>query len=283
MSEFSIVDTHVHLWDPTNLNYPWLGDVEQLNRAFLPVDYREHCGAVNVEKMVFLECDLDPTQFLDEAKWVASLAQEEPRLSGIVAHAPLHKGDAVKADLEALVEVPLVKGVRRLIQGEAIDFCVQPDFVAGVQALPEFGLSFDLCIFHPQLANTVELVKQCPQVQFVLDHIGKPGIADGLLDPWREELKQLAELPNVWCKISGMVTEADHEHWTSDDLKPYIDHVVETFGFDRVMYGGDWPVSILATEYPMWVWTLDQALSGCSGDELAKLYKNNAIEFYKLG
>ena len=127
MSEFSIVDTHVHLWDPANLNYPWLAEIEQLNRAFLPVDYREHCGVVNVEQMVFLECDLDPMQFLEEAKWVASLAKEEPRLKGIVAHAPLHKGDAAKADLEALVEVPLVKGVRRLIQGEAVDFCLQPE------------------------------------------------------------------------------------------------------------------------------------------------------------
>ena len=203
MSEFSIVDTHVHLWDPTNLNYSWLEDLPQLNRVFLPADYREHCGLVNVEQMVFLECDLDPTQFLDEAKWVASLASEEPRLKGIVAHASLHKGEAVREDLEALVEVPLVKGVRRLIQGEAVDFCVQPNFIAGVQALSDFELSFDLCIFHPQLGNTVKLVQQCPEVFFVLDHIGKPGIADGLLDPWRDELKELAALPNVVCKISG--------------------------------------------------------------------------------
>lgn len=282
MSDFSVVDTHVHLWDPGNLNYPWLRDVEKLNRAFLPADYREHCGAVNVEQMVFLECDLDPTQFLDEARWVASLAEEEPRLKGIVSHAPLHKGNGVKADLEALVGVPLVKGVRRLIQGEAVEFCLESSFVAGVQALPEFDLSFDLCIFHPQLANTVKLVQQCPHVSFVLDHIGKPGIADGLLDPWREDLKQLAALPNVWCKVSGMVTEADHENWTPEDLKPYIDHVIETFGFDRVMYGGDWPVSTLATEYPMWVWTLVQALSGCSEGELRRLYRDNAIEFYRL-
>ena len=283
MPNFPIVDTHVHLWNPAQLNYPWLADVEKLNRAFLPPDYREHCAGVDVEKMVFLECDLDPTQFLDEAKWVASLAaSEEPRLKGIVAHAPLHKGDAAKVDLEALAQVTGVKGVRRLIQSEAVDFCVQPPFVAGVQSLAAFDMSFDLCIFHPQLANTVALVKQCPNVRFVLDHIGKPGIKDGLLDPWRDELKALAQLPNVWCKVSGVVTEADHENWTFEQIKPYLDHVFETFGFDRVMYGGDWPVSVLATEYPTWVEVLDKALTGCSESELRKFYCENATGFYRL-
>lgn len=283
MPSFPIVDTHVHVWHPEVLNYPWLKSVPKLNRAFLPEDYRTHCGPVQVDQMVFLECDLDPVQFLDEAKWVASLAVgEEPRFKGIVAHASLQKGDAVKADLEALTTVPGVKGVRRLIQSESIDFCIQPDFVKGVQALSDFGLRFDLCIYHPQLANMIALVKQCPDVPFVLDHIGKPGIKDGLLDPWRGELKQLAALPNVWCKMSGVVTEADHERWQPSDLKPYIDHVMETFGFDRVMFGGDWPVSTLATKYPTWVSVLDEALSGCSEGELRKVYRETAIGFYGL-
>jgi L-fuconolactonase len=283
MPHFPIVDTHVHLWDPVHLNYPWLADVEKLNRAFLTADYREHCADVVVDQMVFLECDLDATQFLDEAKWVASLAAgEEPRLKGIVAHAPLHKGDAAKADLEALSQVAGVKGVRQLIQGQSVDFCVQPNFVKGVQMLGEFDLRFDLCIFHPQLAHTIALVKQCPNVLFVLDHIGKPGIKEGLLDPWRDELKQLAELPNVVCKVSGVVTEADHENWTFDDLKPYLDHVFETFAFDRLMYGGDWPVSTLATKYPVWIETLDKVLAGCSEDELRQFYRNTAISFYGL-
>lgn len=283
MPNFPIVDTHVHLWNPAHLNYPWLADVEKLNQAFLPPEYREHCGDVQVDQMVFLECDLDTTQFLDEAQWVASLAaSEEPRLKGIVAHAPMQKGDAVKADLEALSQVDGVKGVRRLIQGESVDFCVQPNFVAGVQALSDFNLSFDLCIFHPQMANTIALVKQCPQVQFVLDHIGKPDIKDVLFDPWRDELQQLAELPNVMCKVSGVVTEADHENWTFDDIRPYLDHVFDTFSFDRLMYGGDWPVSTLATEYPVWVATLDKVLAGCSDDELRQFYRETAVSFYRL-
>ena len=282
MPDFSIVDTHVHLWNPSLLNYGWIKSVEKLNRQFLPSDFRDHCGSIQVDKMVFLECDPNSKQFVDEAKWVVSLTDEEPRIKGIVAHAPLHKGVSAKDDLEKLVEIPLVKGVRRLIQSESLGFCLDSQFVEGIQALSDFGLSFDLCIFHPQLSQIVKLVRQCPQVQFVLDHIGKPGIKDGVLEPWRSELRQLGELPNIWCKISGLVTEADPENWTADDLKPYIDNVIEIFGFDRVMYGGDWPVSTLATTYPTWVETLDWALNGSSEDELHKLYRDNANTFYRL-
>ncbi|MDA0711180.1 MAG: amidohydrolase family protein [bacterium] len=283
MPNFPIVDTHVHLWDPVRFSYPWLAGAESLNRPFLPADYREQCGDVAVDQMVFLECDLNAAQFLDEAKWVASLAaSEEPRLTGIVAHAPLHKGDAAISDLEDLSHVPGVRGVRRLIQSESVDFCLQPDFVKGVQALAEFDLRFDLCIFHPQLANIVSLVRQCPRVQFVLDHIGKPGIKSRCLDPWRADLRSLAELPNVCCKVSGVVTEADHQHWTVGDLKPYLDCVFDTFPFDRLMYGGDWPVSTLATAYPTWVMTLDQVLAGCSEGELRQFYRETAISFYGL-
>ena len=121
-----------------------------------------------------------------------------------------------------------------------------------------------------------------PEVQFILDHIGKPDIKNKLLDPWRAEIKTLSEFPNVWCKVSGLVTEADHENWTREQLKPYIDHVIECFGFDRVMYGGDWPVAFQATEYPRWVETLDWAIEGCTDKELKKLFRDNAAAFYRL-
>lgn len=283
MIPFPIVDTHVHLWDPGHLRYPWLDDNALLNKPYLLEDYRRACGPVQVEKMVFLQCECDFAQFQQEADWVTSLAQQDPRLQGIVPWAPLEKGDAARPALEKLAQNPLIKGVRRIIQFEPdIEFCLQPDFVKGVQVLADYNLSFDICIFHPQLANTIKLVKQCPNVKFILDHIGKPDIKQHLLDPWRQEIQTLASLPNVWCKVSGLVTEADHEHWTEDDLKPYIDHVVSAFGFDRVIYGGDWPVAYQATEYPRWVETLAWAVSGCSEAELHKLFHDNAIAFYKL-
>ena len=178
---------------------------------------------------------------------------------------------------------PLIKGIRRIIQFEADpEFCLQPDFIKGVQALPDYGLSFDICISHSQMANNIKLVQQCPRVAFILDHIGKPDIQHHLLDPWKAEIKQLAQFPNVCCKVSGLVTEADHRRWKREDLKPYLDHVLECFGFGRIMYGGDWPVAYQATEYPRWVETLEWAVSGCSDSELKQLFHDNAVAFYRL-
>lgn len=283
MLPFPIIDTHLHLWNPGYLRYPWLDNIPLLNKPYLLEDYRRACGPVQVEQMVFLQCECDFGQFREEAAWVTGLAQQDPRITGIVPWAPLEKGDAARADLEHLAANPLIKGVRRIIQFEPdIEFCLRPDFVKGVQALADYKLSFDICIHHPQLANTIKLVAQCPNVQFILDHIGKPDIKNHLLDPWRAEINTLAALPNVWCKVSGLVTEADHQHWTRDDLKPYIDHVISAFGFDRVIYGGDWPVAYQATEYPRWVETLTWAVSGCSDAELYKLFHDNARNFYRL-
>lgn len=283
MPSFPIIDTHVHLWDPRRLRYGWLAEVAALNRPFLIDDFRAACGPVAVSKLVFVQCECDPAQSAAEVAWVAEVASDEPRLNGIVAQAPLEKGDAVAADLARLAAMPLVKGVRRLLQSEADDaFCLRPDFVRGVRLLPRHGLTFDLCIFHRQLANVIQLVRQCPEVRFVLDHIGKPAIKARQLDPWRAELRTLAALPNVTCKLSGLVTEADWTRWTPADLRPYLDHVLECFGAGRVMFGGDWPVSTQATDYPRWVATLDTMLSRCSRAEQEQIYVRNAEKFYRL-
>ena len=283
MLDFPIVDTHLHVWDPQLLRYSWLDDVPLLNKAYLLEDYDRACGPINVGKMVFLQAEVDSHLFMDEAEWVNSLADQDSRLGGIVPWAPLENGDAVGPVLEKLAAKPRIKGIRRIIQFEPdIEFCLQPSFIEGVQLLPRYNLSFDMCIAHFQMANTIKMVAQCPNVQFVLDHIGKPDIKNNLMDPWRAEIKTLSEFPNVCCKISGLVTEADHQHWTRDQLKPYIDHVIECFGFDRVMYGGDWPVAYQATEYPRWVETLLWAVEGCSEGELKKLFHDNAAAFYRL-
>jgi L-fuconolactonase len=284
MITFPIVDTHLHLWDPKYLRYPWLDGNELLNQAYLLENYRKACGPVQVERMVFLQCECLPAQFMDEADWVTKLAKSDPRIRGIVPWAPLEKGEAACDDLEKLAANPLIKGIRRIIQFEPdMEFCLRPDFVKGVQALPRYGLSFDICINYTQMANTIKLVRQCPEVQFILDHIGKPDIKNHVLEPWKREIKSLAGFPNVWCKMSGLVTEADHKTWTKEDLKPYIDHVLECFGFGRVMFGGDWPVATQATEYPRWVETLEWAVKGCTEAELRQLFHDNAGSFYRLG
>jgi L-fuconolactonase len=283
MPSFPIVDTHLHLWDLERLRYPWLASVPMLNQDHLIEDYRRACGAVQVAKMVFLQCECDPAQFAEEAAWVTAVAAEDPRIRGIVPWAPLEKGEAAEDDLARLAANPLIKGIRRIIQFEADpEFCLQPSFVRGVQLLPRHGLSFDLCIHHRQLVPTIELVRRCPNVRFILDHIAKPDIKAGLLDPWCAELRELSGLPNVWCKLSGLTTEADHQAWSPADLQPYIDHVLDCFGFDRVIFGGDWPVAAQATDFPRWVRTVDDALRGASPDELHRVYVRNAESFYRV-
>ena len=161
MPTFPIVDTHLHIWDLTRIRYPWLSNVPKLNRNHLIEDYRRACSPVEVAKMVFVQCECDPAQFREEAEWVTQVAREDARIRGIVAWAPLENGDAADADLAGLAANPLVKGIRRIIQFEPdIGFCLRPEFVRGVQLLHAHGLTFDLCINHLQLPNTIKLVRQ---------------------------------------------------------------------------------------------------------------------------
>ena len=200
----------------------------------------------------------------------------------MVPFAPLELGPAVGEHLDQLKDNPLVKGVRRLIQTEELGFCTQDKFVQGVQLLSDYGFSFDICIYHTQLADTLELVKQCPNVKFVLDHVGKPDIKAKLLEPWQSHMKQLAAFENVWCKLSGMITEADHKTWKSVDLQPYMTHATDCFGFDRLMFGGDWPVITLAGDWKDWHAIVAEHFDACSEPEQQKLFHANAVNFYRL-
>jgi L-fuconolactonase len=329
MAAFPIIDTHLHLWDPLNLCYPWLDGIPLLKQSYLLEGYCAATAGLNIERMVFLQCEVDFSQAMQEAKWVTELAQKDPRIEGIVPWAPLEKGRAARPDLEKLAQIELtgishhtgitsnrvsggadipvchkchvfpgrqeclphrgeknrlVKGIRRIIQFEPDpEFCLQPGFVEGVRILPEFDFSFDICIAHHQMANTLKFVRQCPEVSFILDHIAKPDIRHQVFEPWKTHLKEFAAMPNVYCKMSGLVVEADMERWTPGDLRPYIDHVLDCFGFDRVMFGGDWPVVLQASTYLRWVETLQAAVAGCSDEEKRKLFHDNAINFYRLG
>jgi len=284
VTNLPIVDTHLHIWDPGNLSYPWLADAPKLNRPHLLDDYRRATDGIDVEKMVFVQCETDFAQFREEVAWVTEQAQGEPPIRGIVAWAPLENGDSARADLEELAANPLVKGIRRIIQFEDDpEFCLRPEFVCGVQLLADFGMSFDICIKgDEQFRNTIELARQCSEIPFILDHIGKPFIKEKALEPWATCMRDLAALPNTWCKMSGLVNEADWEVWTPGDLRPYIDHVLNTFGFARTMFGGDWPVCTLATEYRRWFETLRHAVEGVPEEDLRSLFHDNAIKFYRL-
>ena len=283
MNPANIVDTHVHFWKPELLGYPWLDSLPQLKRAFLPDNFSAASAGVSMNKLVFVESGCESSQSLAEVDWISELVKTEPRLRGIVAHAPLERGRSARVQLVLLANRPLVKGVRRLLQGEEnADFCLQPKFIAGVKLLAEFDFTFDVCIRHEQLPAVTELVRRVPEVQFVLDHFGKPPVRDGKIESWATEIKALAELPNVSCKISGLTTEADWKTWRPENLKPCFETVLAAFGWDRVMFGGDWPVCTLATDYQRWVETVAVLTASATDADRKKLFQTNAEKFYRI-
>jgi L-fuconolactonase len=282
MPELAIVDAHVHLYDPDVVRYGWMRSKPALAGPHGLAELDAARGPLQVQGVVWIEVGADPGQHLKEARGMADLAKRDPRIKGMVAHAPLEHGAAAAADIERLLAFPRLKGIRRLLQDEADDaFCLRPAFIEGVRLLARYDLSFDICVYHRQLAGALELARRCPEVRFVLDHAGKPGIRDRLMAPWRSQITELAALPNVWCKISGLITEAGRD-WTRAKLRPYLDHALEAFGFGRVMFGSDWPVSEQTHRYEAWVETVDQALGGASEDERRRLFCANAIAFYRL-
>jgi L-fuconolactonase len=283
LPEFPIVDAHLHLWDPTVLPYPWLADNAVLNRPYLTEDYRVATERVPVEAMVFIQCEVEPSSSEAEAAWVAELATHDPRIRGMVAWAPLNKGARVRDDLERLTRHRLLRGIRQIIQFEPdLTFCLRPDFIAGVRALAEFDLCFDICIDHRHMQNILKFVESVPDVAMVLDHIGKPAIKEGTMQPWADQMRELAAFPNVSCKISGVATEADHRAWKVDELKRYIEIAVQSFGFDRILFGGDWPVATQAINFSRWVEILDEMLSGVSRGDQRKFWCDNAVRLYGL-
>jgi L-fuconolactonase len=285
MPQFPIVDSHVHLWDPERFRISWLDGNAVLNRRYGLEEYAHATEGIDVAAMVYLQVEVEPPYALLEARWAVEQSRKDPRLAGIVPWAPLEYGEQARSFLLALLDMGgAIKGVRRIIQYEpALDFCLQPPFVHGVQMLAEYGFSFDLCIDHRHLANTIELVRRCPQTTFILDHIAKPDIRNRSLHPWKEQIAELAGFPNVACKVSGLVVEADLERWTGDDLQPFVEHVLEVFGEDRVLFGGDWPVVLQASSYRRWVETLDALTAGLSTEARRKLWAENARRLYRLG
>lgn len=276
-----IIDSHVHFWDPQKLRYAWLDNLPALNRAYLANHVPAQAGDFVVEGIVFVQADCATEQGLDEVEFVTALATQDSRIGGIVAFAPLERGEGARAYLDKLRPHPLVRGVRRLIQDEPAGFCLAPEFIAGVRLLPGYDLRFDICIRHWQLKDAIVLASACPEVQFVLDHIGKPDICNHAFEPWRQDISEIATLPNVWCKLSGLVTEAD-ANWAPGDLQPYIRHVVNAFGAERVMFGSDAPVAYLASTYEKWVETLQNAIQNLPDADQEKLWHENAAEFYRL-
>jgi L-fuconolactonase len=280
----AFTDSHVHFWDTALRPYPWLAAVPRIAGAHGPAELDRDAGSSAPSRIVFVQADCERSFALDEVEWVETLAQADPRVRGIVAFAPMNEGALTLAALAALAARPLVKGVRHLIQGETDPgFCLTPAFIAGVAECGRLGLSFDLCVRHPQLDAVIGLVRACPGTSFVLDHAGKPDLRADMLDSWRDHVVELAACPNVSCKVSGLVTEAGTAALDPERFVPTISLLLEAFGPGRLLFGSDWPVVKLAAPYPTWLSMARTLLSSLPAAEQAAIFNDNAGRIYRLG
>jgi predicted TIM-barrel fold metal-dependent hydrolase len=277
------VDTHQHLWDLELFRYSWLDSFPTLNRSFRIADYLEAADGLEVSKTVHLEAAVDEPYMLAETQHLLKLAdQPDNPLDGVVACArPEH--ETFRSYLDNIVGHPKLKGIRRVLHTQPDELGQQSTFIENVAMLGGYGLSYDICVLDRQLPIAINLVRSCPDVTFILDHCGVPRVKDKILDPWRTDIAELANFPNVNCKISGLVAYADPASWSAEDLRPYVDHVLSCFGWDRVLFGSDWPVCTLSASYKEWVDALCVITQSAGDSNQQKLFYDNAIRIYRLG
>ncbi len=281
---FEFTDAHVHFWDASLRPYPWLAGVPSIASAHGPRDLAREAAGSPPSRVVFVQADCERAFARDEVDWVESVAGQAAPVAGIVAFAPMDAGPATTAALRELSGRPLVRGVRHLIQGETDPrFCLSDSFVGGVRECGELGLSFDLCVRHPQLASVVELVRLCPATTFILDHAGKPDLREGVLASWRTHIGELAAFPNTVCKLSGLVTEAGTAALDIERFVPTIGHLLETFGPSRLLFGSDWPVVKLASPYLTWLQMARTLLAHLPAPSQDAIFNANAGRVYRLG
>lgn len=292
MPGFPIIDTHLHVWDQTQLKYSAFDGHPLYGHPYHVEDYQRDCGTLQIEAMVFLECYCDfwegGGQYIDEIRFVEREAQRDPRIKGIVPMAPLEWGARVEPMLRRMQEQhPTVKGIRRIVEFDADPrrLTLSDDFIAGVNLLGKFGWHFEINVNHTQMDIVREFVLRVPEVPLILDHCGKPGIAERAIDQFRDDVAFLARRRNVWIKLSDLPIEADHNSWTDEDLRPFIAATLDAFGPGRTIFGGDYPILLAATTMTQWVDVLDRAFAdlGLSMTETRAIYRDNANAFYRLG
>ncbi|HEY4780305.1 MAG TPA: amidohydrolase [Chthoniobacterales bacterium] len=277
-----IIDTHQHLWDLGLFRYSWLDGLPALNRSFHMSDYLSAAKGLNVVKSVHMEADVDEPYMLDETRHLLALADQlDNPLDGVVACGRPESED-FRAYLDKIAGHPKLKGIRRVLHTQADDVSQNVTFIKNVTALASYDLSFDICVLARQLPIAIKLVSKCPDVFFVLDHCGVPQVKEKNLDPWRAHITEIASFPNVSCKISGLVAYADPKRWTSEDLRPFVEHAITSFGWDRVLFGSDWPVCTLSASYQQWVEALKAITQGTDEVNRRKLFYDNAVRVYRL-
>lgn len=273
------IDAHHHLWKYSAEEYPWmLEGMESIRCDFLLRELKQVMREGGIDGVVTVQA----RQSLLETEWLLSLARRSAFMRGVVGWVPL-TDKAVGSHLERFAANPRLKAVRHVLHDEPDDFyMLRADFNRGVAMLERFGLRYDILIFERHLPQTIEFVDRHPKLTFIVDHIAKPKIKDHILSPWRENMQKLARRKNVYCKLSGMVTEAGWQTWTENGLQPYMDIVLECFGAQRLMFGSDWPVALVACGYKKWVEVVERATSALSTTERNCLFSGTAKQAYGL-
>lgn len=274
-----VIDAHQHFIDYTPKDYPWIGpDLAALARPFGPDDLAPLLARAGVDATVAVQA----RQSLAETRWLLDLTGEHDFLAGVVGWAPLQAPD-LPAVLDELAHHPRLVGLRHVVHDEPDDdFILREDFNTGISLLTERNLVYDILIFARHLPQTLRFVDRHPNQPFVVDHLAKPPIAAGQLEPWATHLRELARRENVVCKLSGMVTEADVANWSIDDLRPFVNVVLDAFGPGRLMFGSDWPVCTVACDYRRWRSTVNELLADLSESEQQQILGGTAIAVYHL-
>lgn len=276
---FRVVDAHQHFWEPGRFDYPWMtAKIQPLVRAFLP----EHLGPLLSQSGIDSTVIVQAIPSLAEARWLLQLATDNAWIVGVVTWADLTSTNLAR-DLDELQAHPKFKGIRHQMEAEQDDaWMIREDVLRGLSELERRDIPYDLLV-APRHLQYVPLVREhCPRLRLVVNHIAKPRIAERAFEPWAREIEVVSKLPHVWCKLSGMITEAKLDAWSADDLKPYVQHVVKTFGHDRVMFGSDWPVCVLAGTYQQVVDALRQNLGPLPETVACKLWGATASSVYRL-
>lgn len=271
------LDSHQHFWRYDAQRDAWIGDhMAAIKRDFLPADLAPELAANAIDASIAVQSD----QSEAETQFLLELASSNPRIGGVVGWVGL-RDPAIEQRLHYFSRSEKLCGFRHIVQSEPDDaFLLRPDFVRGLRALAPFGYTYDILIYAHQLPAAIRLVNTLPEQPFVLDHIAKPAIARGELSPWREHIRELAASPNVYCKLSGLVTEADWRQWSPEDFKPYLDVVFEAFGEKRLMFGSDWPVCLLAAGYTQVKALIVNYVSQFAPSWEIAIFGENAMRFY---
>jgi predicted TIM-barrel fold metal-dependent hydrolase len=279
----TIIDTHLHLVYPKILRYPWIDGAPHLQQEFSLERYQSEALRCGIDAALHMEVDVAEAHIEAETRNVERLAAEPGALLRGAISACRPENADFPAFLERQLADPFIKGFRRILHQSPDSLSESPLFRANVARLKGAGRPFDLCVLPHQIGHGIALADLCPDVPFVLDHCGVPAVKDRAEHPWREHISEIARRPNVVVKISGVVAYADPPSWTLADIRPYVEHSIASFGWDRVVWGSDWPVCTLSASLSTWVAATRALIEGCSADERRKLLEGNARRVWGLG